>query len=248
LSQGASPYGERFFASIQAGARASARRVIPLLREPLDISSVADFGCGRGAWLAEWQAAGVEDVQGVDGPYVTEDQLLVDPDRFAGHDLEAPVDLGRRFDLVQCLEVAEHLAPCHAGVIVDTLVRHGDAVLFSAAVPGQGGKHHVNERPLDFWRRLFRDRGYRAVDAVRPHLGSTSGVEPWYRYNTLLYLSEARLEAAPTDIRDALLPEDAPIPYPCSLGWRVRLALVRPLPRGVVDWIATLKERLASSG
>ena len=245
MSQGPSPYGERFFASIQAGARASARAVIPLLREPLSLTSVADFGCGRGAWLAEWKAAGVSDVRGVDGPYVTEDQLLVPPEEFLAHDLEQPVDLGRRFDLVQCLEVAEHLAPCHAGVIVDTLVSHGDAVLFSAAVPGQGGKHHVNERPLDFWRRLFGDRGYVAVDAVRPALRGAAGVEPWYRYNTLLYLTEERLASAPESFREARLPDDEPVPYPCPLSWRLRLALVRPLPRAIVDWIATTKEKLA---
>lgn len=245
MSQGPSPYGERFFASIQAGARASARAVIPLLRDPLDIGSVADFGCGRGAWLAEWLAAGVEDVQGVDGPYVDADQLLVPPERFAPHDLESPLDLERRFDLVQCLEVAEHLAPCHAGVLVDTLTHHSDAVLFSAAVPGQGGKHHVNERPLDFWRRLFRDRGYVAIDAVRPSLAGAADVEPWYRYNTLLYMTEDRLTKAPESIRGKRLADAAPVPYPCSVGWRVRLALVRPLPRAVVDWIAGMKERLA---
>lgn len=244
MSAAASPYDERFFDAIQAGARASARAVIPLLKEPLGVTSVADFGCGRGAWLAEWLAAGVEDVQGVDGPYVTEDQLLVPPAHFRAVDLEAPVDLGRRFDLVQCLEVAEHLAPCHAGVIVDTLTRHADAVLFSAAVPGQGGQHHVNERPLDFWRRLFADRGYVALDPVRPRLAGAPEVEPWYRYNTLLYLTEERLQAAPEALRATRLPAEAAVPYPCPLGWRLRLALVRMLPRGVVDWIAGMKARL----
>ena len=62
--------------------------------------------------------------------------------------LANPVDLGRKFDLVQSLEVGEHLPKSAADTFVETLVKHGDVVLFSAASVGQGGHDHINEQPL----------------------------------------------------------------------------------------------------
>jgi hypothetical protein len=63
--------------------------------------------------------------------------------------------------------------------------------MFSAAVPGQGGEHHINEQPLEYWRRKFAQRGYLACDVLRPLLRSNTQVEPWYRYNILIYASAA---------------------------------------------------------
>ena len=63
-------YNDTFFDYIDAGARASAKALIAHLKPHLPINSVVDFGSGRGAWLAEWQASGVEDVCGLDGDYV----------------------------------------------------------------------------------------------------------------------------------------------------------------------------------
>ena len=64
--------------------------------------------------------------------------------------------------------MAEHLPPGAANILVSTLTGHGDIVMFSAARPGQGGERHLNERPYEYWRQLFRRRGYGMYDAVRP--------------------------------------------------------------------------------
>ena len=104
-------YNTDFYTYIDDGSRASARTVAPLLLGEMTIDSLLDVGAGHGAWAAEWIAAGVADVLAFDGDYVHTDQLVIPVDCFQAHDLTTPLDLGRRYDLVQSLEVAEHL-PC----------------------------------------------------------------------------------------------------------------------------------------
>jgi hypothetical protein len=107
------------------------------------------------------------------------------------------VSLGRRFDLVVSLEVAEHLDASAADGFVASLVRHGDVVLFSAAIPFQGGHHHVNEQFADYWAERFAAHGYRALDFLRPQIWSESGILWWLRQNVLLFAHERALEQHP---------------------------------------------------
>jgi hypothetical protein len=138
----------------------SAEVVIPVVRELLAPGSVLDAGCGLGTWLRVWQQNGVQDILGVDG---TDDlppgTRLISTDHFRAIDLRAPFNLGRRFALVQSLEVAEHLPRACAAGFVQSLCDHGDMVLFGAAIPGQGGHRHVNAQWQSHWARLFAKRG-----------------------------------------------------------------------------------------
>ena len=143
-------YSGDFYSYIDAGSRRAARAVAAILLPEMTIASLLDIGAGHGAWAAEWLAAGVKQVQAVDGDYVRPDQLAVPSKHFKAHDLSTPLDLKKRFDLVQTLEVAEHLPAGKAELFVDNLVAHGDVILFSAAVPHQGGEHHVNEQPPEY--------------------------------------------------------------------------------------------------
>src|SRR5688572_31594741 len=183
-------YSSDFFDYIDVGSRASARKVANLLLREMTVGSLLDVGSGHGAWAAEWLLAGVGEVIAVDGDYVQPEQLAIDKSRFIAHDLSRPLDLGRKFDLVQSLEVAEHIAAEHADLFVDNLVKHGDVVLFSAAVPHQGGEHHVNEQPPEYWRKKFAERGYAVYDWLRPLLAEQRMVKPWYRFNSFIYATE----------------------------------------------------------
>ena len=140
-------YDKTFFDYIQQGASKSADAVTSRVFRLLPVTSVLDIGCGRGTWLAQWKTLGVTDILGVDGSYVSAESLVIPPANFRAADLCRPLELGRRFDLVQSLEVAEHLPAAAADTLVSTLTRHGDIVLFSAARPGQGGESHLNEQP-----------------------------------------------------------------------------------------------------
>jgi SAM-dependent methyltransferase len=238
-----SSYDASFFDYVEVSAGAAAERMVPLLQQAFAPHSVLDVGCGPGAWLGVWQRLGVDDLVGVDGDYVDRSRLPFAAERFYPHDLAQPFDLGRRFDLVQCLEVAEHLPARAAEGLIDSLTRHGEVIVFSAAPPGQGGHDHVNERSYDYWRELLRARGYRAVDYLRPRILTELAIDPWYRYNTLLYLRGELIASLSPELQGSVLPEDQPIPDLAPLAYRLRKQLVRRLPVKLMTALARLKER-----
>lgn len=237
-------YSAGFYDYIDEGSRRSARRVAGLLLDEIRIDSLLDVGAGHGAWAAEWLAAGVADVVAVDGDYVDRGRLAVPTDHFHPHDLLTPLDLGRRFDLVQSLEVAEHLPASAAEGFVDTLARHGDIILFSAAVPHQGGEHHVNEQWPAWWQAKFAARGYTAFDWLRPRLADAREVMPWYRFNSVLYANEAGAARFSDAIRATRVANGAALPRGGDLGWAARRALVRLIPTSLVKPVAIAKARL----
>jgi len=154
-----------------------------------------DVGCGAGKFAAEFLRQGVRKVVAVDGSYVDPGKLMIDRAHFVARDLERPLDLEGTFDLAVSLEVAEHLTKERAAGFVADLVSLAPVVLFSAAVPGQGGTNHINEQWQGYWLDLFAARGYRAVDCIRPRIWKDRRVEVWYRQNIIMYVSESRYEA-----------------------------------------------------
>ncbi len=175
----ATRYDRRFYDTISDGSQSSAAVVVPLLNFNGD--TVIDVGCGRGWWGAEFARHGI-DVLGIDGEYVTERMIPFQP-----VDLAKPFDLGRRFDLAICLEVAEHLLPHRAEGFVADLCRLADVVVFSAAIPHQSGAGHVNCQWPSYWADLFAAHGYGCIDVVREQIWDDDRVEPWYRQNLLVF-------------------------------------------------------------
>lgn len=240
-------YSHDFYDYIDAGSRRSARTVAGLLLPEMKINSLLDIGAGHGAWAAEWLAAGVNDVLAVDGDYVARDQLAIPATNFMAHDLATPLDLKRRFDLVQTLEVAEHLPYAKADLFVGNLIAHGDVILFSAAVPHQGGEHHVNEQPPEYWREKFAARGYAAFDFVRPGLVDKDGVMPWYRFNSYIYANKAGEKKLSKAILATRVPEDQPLTIGGDFKWLLRRAAVRLIPTSLVKPIAMAKAKIEAA-
>jgi SAM-dependent methyltransferase len=237
-------YGNDFFAYQQIGSLASARWVAPLVMRYLEPASVLDVGCGAGAWVAAYGEAGAANVVGVDAGYVRADQLLFGPSRFHAIDVANSFRLGRMFDLVQCLEVAEHLDPSASETLVDNLVAHAPIVLFSAAPPGQGGEHHINERPYDFWRDLFQMRGYDLFDFLRPRIRHCPSVEHWYRYNMLLFVRHDTVDLLGREVADTRIDPRAAVPDLAPFAWRMRRRILSLLPPSVVTQMASVKHRM----
>jgi glycosyltransferase involved in cell wall biosynthesis/SAM-dependent methyltransferase len=175
---------------LEADTRRAAVAVVNIIGQWLELHSALDLGCGLGTWLRVLWDGGRREVMGVDIEPVPARDLAISPDQFLVADLGRKLDLHRRFDIVLCLEVAEHLDAVCADMVVENCVRHGDVVLFSAAIPGQQGVHHVNEQLPQYWAEKFRRHGFATLDLIRPLIWDDAQIPVWYRQNILLMAKE----------------------------------------------------------
>jgi len=222
------------YADWLSGSLESARVVVPLVVDAVGPRSVVDVGCGIGSWLVAFREAGVEDVLGIDGPWLDAAQLAFPPERFLAADLREPLDAGRRFDLALCLEVAQILPPEAAGRLVRDLVALADVVLFGAAIPGQGGTGHRNEQWPSYWAELFAASGYVASDPLRRRIWNEPGVKWWFAQNLVCF---ARPEAV------ARLPElshAVGVPLPLVHPGCLAEANARVSARPADGWLARI--------
>jgi SAM-dependent methyltransferase len=187
------PYSRYFYKNLTDGSISSAQVMVPLVLDLVQPKSVVDIGCGIGTWLKICREYGVEEILGVDGWHVGREQFLIPEERTLFADLSKPLHLEKTYDLVISLEVGEHLPAQSAETLVDTVTGLGPVVMFSAAIPFQGGTNHLNEQWQEYWARMFQDRGYLVIDCLRPKVWADPAVLPCYAQNTLLYVRSDRI-------------------------------------------------------
>jgi SAM-dependent methyltransferase len=116
----------------------------------LSPKNVLDIGCGPGMYVEELlnrnvPAIGIEISDEIQKPYVLNKSLF---------------DVHETADVVMCLEVAEHLPEDKADSIVKKVVESTEGILiWTAAIPGQGGVGHINCQPKEYWRVKFEREG-----------------------------------------------------------------------------------------
>jgi SAM-dependent methyltransferase len=145
-------------------------------------ASVLDMGCGTGRALSYLRENGV-DAFGVEGSELAISRSR-HPNHITKHNLNRELNLGRKFDLVWCAEVVEHIHPRYEHNLLQTLVNHSDLIVLTAAQPGQGGEGHFNEQPFEYWIAKFRARGYSYDEATTLELRAIP--EP-YSENILVF-------------------------------------------------------------
>ncbi len=150
-----------------------------------------DLGCGLGFVLRALKGRGVA-VTGVEGEWVATAAPEIERDDYILADLNEPFSVNDRFDLALSLEVAEHLKPERSEAFVDELCALSDTILFSAAIPGQGGYGHINPKFQDEWAALFAERDYKCYDPVRRQLAQHDVAFNWFTQNILLFVKEGR--------------------------------------------------------
>jgi SAM-dependent methyltransferase len=181
-------YGPMFFDAISSGCQRSAAKIVPVIYDMIHPLTVIDVGCGEGWWGKVFEDLGCQ-VLGIDGEYV--EDTLID---FHAWDLEKPFNLDLHVDLVICLEVAEHLTPERAVGFIADLCRLAPVILFSAAIPGQGGQGHINCQWPTYWAELFADEGFVLSGSIRNRFWDDNDIEPWYRQNLMIATSDSYSE------------------------------------------------------
>lgn len=200
-------YQDNFYEYHLQGALSSAEAVIPVVQEYINPISVIDIGCGIGAWLSVWEKKGVKEIRGVDGAYVDKKQLQINPGNFEECNLEKGYKSNKRYDLVTCLEVAEHISSQYAESFVESLSALGDVILFSAAIPAQEGTLHINEQYPEYWGNIFSKNGYMPVDCLRPRIWNDNNIQWWYRQNIMFFVKESAISNYPKLKEGALKPD-----------------------------------------
>jgi len=188
-------YSKNFFKDKEPGAVLSARKVVPIIMEMFSIESVTDFGCGNGTWLSVFLDHGVKHVNGFDGNWVIRDDLLIPENTFTTIDFEENNQFDQKADLAISLEVAEHLSTNGAKKLIKLLTETSDVVLFSAAIPGQGGTNHINEQWPSYWIQEFSKHNYCVMDVIRWQIWEDNEVESWYKQNLLVFIREGVYKA-----------------------------------------------------
>jgi SAM-dependent methyltransferase len=137
-------------------------RLAASLLAHLDFTSVLDVGCANGFLLTEFLAAG----KSVEGLELSAEVMAVLPE-----ELRAVVRVGDfaaargSFDLVCCVEMAEHIPRRRSDELVETLCATARRwIFFTAAPPGQTGRGHINCQPRAAWETRFAARGWRQAD------------------------------------------------------------------------------------
>ena len=183
-------YSYDFYDTVRDGALRSAQALVPQLLNLFAPKTVVDVGCGEGWWARTFEDVGQCTVLGVDGS-PNAGGALGGPQRgrFQLTDLSRPFGVGRH-DLALCLEVGEHLPAAAADGLISSLCQAAPVVVWSAAIPGQGGAGHINEQWPDYWVDKFAANGFTVSGALRWLIWDDPGIENWYRQNLLVAVAD----------------------------------------------------------
>jgi len=164
----------------------------------LDFETVLDLGCGNGFLLAPLVGAG-KAARGIELSADVRDAL---PENIRGLvDIGDFAESSGKYDLVCCVEVAEHIVSSRSIELVRTVcARAKKWAYFSAAPPGQWGRGHINCRPQKDWIGWFEREGWTYDNAltqlIRADLQSLHKAR-WLRRNGMVFRPAGEGKANP---------------------------------------------------
>lgn len=183
-------YDKNYYKKHEDGSLQSAIRIISYIKTFYNFKSAVDFGCGIGTWCNVMESINIGNCLGIDQHDYSSEYMLISQENYLKYDLRNPLSLTRKYDIAISVEVAEHIDNKYAKIFIGNLCRHSDVILFSAALPNQGGTGHINEQPCSYWKQIFEKYKYRAIDCIRPVFWNDDTIEIWYRNNSILYVNE----------------------------------------------------------
>lgn len=166
--------------------------LVPIINNLFSPKSVIDIGCGTGNFLEAFKQIGAAKVFGIDGDTQSQEirSHYIDENEFQNYDLTKTFYPQSKYDIAICLEVGEHLNKSAADNLVSSLINSSKVVVFSAAIPLQGGQFHINEQWPEYWEKKFASHNYFPADIIRPIIWNNTKISYWYKQNIIVYISE----------------------------------------------------------
>jgi hypothetical protein len=153
---------------------------------------IIEFGCGPGFLTRELSQLNIS-VDAFDG-FSSPDFKNFTNISFNKIDLNNEAEVmqflkDKTYDVAICSEVAEHLDPESSAHLIKQLTSCAPVVIFSAAVPNQGGHGHINCQARGFWHDLFIANNFQVADTMRKELRDTDDLAIWYKLNLVDYVT-----------------------------------------------------------
>lgn len=187
-------YDNNFYTERRKVTSSSAEKILNIVFNECKPESILDIGCATGIWLALAKEKGVNTILGIDGDWVPQEHLEIKKNEFIQENIEHITKVKSlvktKFDMSLCIEVAEHLTEGTAIQLVDLLTSSSEVVLFSAAIPGQGGTGHINEQLQSYWKNEFHGKDFICIDLIRPKVWAESDVNLIYKQNIMVYVKK----------------------------------------------------------
>lgn len=186
-----------------------AQRIIPLLIAIFGVpESVIDLGGGGGGWLKAFQEQGTKKILCIDNPCIKPKDLVISYENFMPFDLSNNLPEPIKCDFCISTEFAEHVSLKMSEKIVDFLTQSAPIILFSAAIPGQGGGGHINEQRHSFWKKLYEDKGYERFDLIRETILFDDTIPFWFRQNLYVYVNINYLKENNLELKKSFIPDE----------------------------------------
>ena len=159
------------------------------LVERFSVTKVLDVGCGDGVNSGYFARLGCQ-IIGIEGllPNVLHSQA---PYPMIVHDFSHGWLQLAKIDLVWCCELLEHVHAKYLDNLIQTLL-NGRLIALTHAEPGQGGHHHVNEQPAQYWIDLLADYGCELLEEETAF--SRTLAHSWYANSGMLFNNTRWLE------------------------------------------------------
>ena len=163
-------------------------KIIDRVLQEFHPQTILDVGCGTGISLGYFLQKSIDAI-GIENSRLAISKSPAS-EKIIWHNLKKELNLKRKFDLVWSFEVIEHIHPRFESIFLNTLVRHSDRIIISAATPGQGGHGHFNEQLPEYWVKRFLDLRYKLNENMTECLRNT---EEMHAINMLVFEKETQV-------------------------------------------------------
>jgi 2-polyprenyl-3-methyl-5-hydroxy-6-metoxy-1,4-benzoquinol methylase len=140
-------------AKSKKGPHQSSIHLAKLVKKLFKFKSCVDFGAGSLAFANE---IGIR-ATAVEGSKFNAE--FAKTCLFVHHNLCKSLNLSRKFDLVTCWDVIEHIPKKYEPVVVKTIVKHASDLVLLSISNSKWGKFHVNCEPKKYWVKVFEAAG-----------------------------------------------------------------------------------------